>query len=135
MVHSKKYLVLSLCALCANAPANAIVAENEDFFGIVITKERTVVVKTSDYGTLDCASIEFKRADKKLVIVNGKSDLGFSGGMIYEADNKGNTELFAPHSVWGGIIHHAEPGFDDATIQVRLAVASLCQDALFNRPT
>ncbi len=135
MVHSKKYLVLSLCAICVSTPAGAIVAEKEDFFGIVITKERTTIVSTKDYGRLDCTSIEFRRLNKKLVIVNGKSDQGYSGGMIYVSDNEGNADLFAPHSVWGGIIHHAEPGFDDATIQVRLAVASLCQDALYNKPT
>jgi hypothetical protein len=128
---TRRLIVSFLCLSVLTASGvNAFASTSDKVFGVVaITKERSTTVKTKDYGTLSCVSVEFQRLNRSLVIINGKSDLGFSGGMIYETDENGNADLFTPHSVWGGVLHHTEPGLDDAIIQVRLAVASICLGA------
>lgn len=130
---SCKIFVLSILGALALSVNFSLADYPKEAFGTVaITKERSVEVPTKDYGTLHCVGIEFQRPKSSLVIINGKSDQGFSGGMIYEIDEQGSTELFALNSVWGGVLYHTEPGYDDATIQVRLAVASICLGALHN---
>lgn len=134
MISTNKFLtsVLGAVILSASLPTAAYV--NNDTFGVVaIASERSTDITSKDYGVIHCVSIEFQKSDRSLVIVHGKSDQGFSGGMIYETDAKnGSSVLFSPNSFWGGILHHIEPSQDDAIIQVRIAVASLCQGALYN---
>lgn len=53
--------------------------------------------------------------------------------MVYETEEQGFPRLLTPDSVWGNQPHHEEADFGDTTHNIHIAVASLCQDALYNQ--
>lgn len=135
-MHTKRSLVLILVAFATyttqGTTAAANINDGKQFGVVVVSKEKTVAVETKDYGTVHCTGVEYHTPSKSTIIIYGKSDKGFSGGMIYEETEKNKfPTLLGSNSFWGGILAHEEQGIDDAVISVRTAVASICQSRLY----